>query len=654
MAQQGGSLRAPVDSRLDRAKKTARAAARTMAVVVAGAAALLTTSIAPVRAGDATTAGATATVPLFDGLGGHHAQGDDRLARGAALLRPGPRVPVRLQPRRGDPLVPPRGRARPEVRDGLVGHRARQRAAHQQPASCRPSARRPPGRRSTAAKRAGDGREPGRAGADRRAAERGTPTRSRRTASRSTRPTPTRCARVWKQYPDDADVGALFAESLMDLRPWDLWTADGQPQPGTEEILGDARERCSRAHPNHPLAHPPLHPRRRGVAPPGEGRRRRRPAARPHARARPPGPHAVAHRRAPRPLGAGDRRQRAGDRGRPRATASACPDQGFYRVYMAHNHHMLAFARDDERPQRAVALATIRGDGRPGSRRSWLQRERGLGRRLPDHAARGADAVRPLGRGPRRARSRPSSPDLAAHCGSTRRGVARAAQGDVAGREGRAGGVRARREAACRRTRPSATTRRPEILDVAEQPAGGRDPVPRAARTDEGIAALREAVARARTSCATTSRPTGSSRCATRSARRSCGAGRFAEAEAVYREDLQPAARQRLGALRTPPRAAGAEEGRRVGGGGAAIRRDLARGGREDKVALPLPARGVRRRGAARRPSAAPHEERARAGRAGRAPRDGYCSTRSAFHSPEPMLPNSTVPAIALPSTLPL
>src|SRR5262249_22529936 len=41
---------------------------------------------------------------------------------------------------------------------------------------------------------------------------------------------------VWKAYPGDADVGALFAESMMDLRPWDLWTGDGQPQPGTEEI----------------------------------------------------------------------------------------------------------------------------------------------------------------------------------------------------------------------------------------------------------------------------------------------------------------------------------------------------------------------------------------------------------------------------------
>ena len=29
--------------------------------------------------------------------------------------------------------------------------------------------------------------------------------------------------KVWQAYPNDPDVGVLFAESLMDLRPWDQW-----------------------------------------------------------------------------------------------------------------------------------------------------------------------------------------------------------------------------------------------------------------------------------------------------------------------------------------------------------------------------------------------------------------------------------------------
>lgn len=57
---------------------------------------------------------------------------------------------------------------------------------------------------------------------------------------------------VWKDFPNDADVGALFAESLMDLRPWDLWTIDKKPQPGTEEITAALASVLQLA-PLHPL-----------------------------------------------------------------------------------------------------------------------------------------------------------------------------------------------------------------------------------------------------------------------------------------------------------------------------------------------------------------------------------------------------------------
>lgn len=40
-----------------------------------------------------------------------------------------------------------------------------------------------------------------------------------------------------RKYPDDLDAAVLFAEAMMDLRPWDLWTVDGRPQPGTREIV---------------------------------------------------------------------------------------------------------------------------------------------------------------------------------------------------------------------------------------------------------------------------------------------------------------------------------------------------------------------------------------------------------------------------------
>jgi len=41
---------------------------------------------------------------------------------------------------------------------------------------------------------------------------------------------------VWKKYPNDKDVGALFAAAMMTLRPWDLWSPDGQPRPEEPEI----------------------------------------------------------------------------------------------------------------------------------------------------------------------------------------------------------------------------------------------------------------------------------------------------------------------------------------------------------------------------------------------------------------------------------
>jgi tetratricopeptide (TPR) repeat protein len=39
------------------------------------------------------------------------------------------------------------------------------------------------------------------------------------------------------KYPDDLDATTLYAESLMDLNPWSLWSLDGKPAENTEEIV---------------------------------------------------------------------------------------------------------------------------------------------------------------------------------------------------------------------------------------------------------------------------------------------------------------------------------------------------------------------------------------------------------------------------------
>jgi len=56
-----------------------------------------------------------------------------------------------------------------------------------------------------------------------------------------------------KKYPRDLDAATIFAESLMDLRPWNYWTRDGLPQEGTSEAI-DSLQRVIAANPKHPGA----------------------------------------------------------------------------------------------------------------------------------------------------------------------------------------------------------------------------------------------------------------------------------------------------------------------------------------------------------------------------------------------------------------
>jgi tetratricopeptide (TPR) repeat protein len=41
-----------------------------------------------------------------------------------------------------------------------------------------------------------------------------------------------------QKYPDDLDAATLYAESIMNLHPWKLWSHDGKPAEGTEEAIG--------------------------------------------------------------------------------------------------------------------------------------------------------------------------------------------------------------------------------------------------------------------------------------------------------------------------------------------------------------------------------------------------------------------------------
>ena len=58
---------------------------------------------------------------------------------------------------------------------------------------------------------------------------------------------------VYEEFPGDPDVAALFAEALMDLQPWDYWNDAGEPVGRTEEFVGII-ERALETHPLHPGA----------------------------------------------------------------------------------------------------------------------------------------------------------------------------------------------------------------------------------------------------------------------------------------------------------------------------------------------------------------------------------------------------------------
>jgi tetratricopeptide (TPR) repeat protein len=57
-------------------------------------------------------------------------------------------------------------------------------------------------------------------------------------------------AKLVKEFPDDLDAATLYAESMMNLHPWQLWLKDGKPNEGTEEIVA-VLESVLERDPNH-------------------------------------------------------------------------------------------------------------------------------------------------------------------------------------------------------------------------------------------------------------------------------------------------------------------------------------------------------------------------------------------------------------------
>ena len=58
---------------------------------------------------------------------------------------------------------------------------------------------------------------------------------------------------AYLRYPDDPEVGTMYADAVMNLRPWQLWKTDGTPEADTLELV-KVLEAVLRRHPNHPGA----------------------------------------------------------------------------------------------------------------------------------------------------------------------------------------------------------------------------------------------------------------------------------------------------------------------------------------------------------------------------------------------------------------
>ncbi len=149
-------------------------------------------------------------------------------------------------------------------------------------------------------------------------------------------------ADVFERFPQDADVATLYAEALMDTRPWDQWTKDGQPQPGTQQVL-EALETARRLDPEHPGAlHLTIHALEASPQP-----ERAREAA-DKLRALVPDAGHMVHM--PGHIDVRLGRWAEAAEANERAIAADTRynarrlDPGFWGFYMAHNRHFLAYA----------------------------------------------------------------------------------------------------------------------------------------------------------------------------------------------------------------------------------------------------------------------------------------------------------------------
>jgi tetratricopeptide (TPR) repeat protein len=293
---------------------------------------------------------------------------------------------------------------------------------------------------------------------------------------------------AWAAHPDDADVGALCAEALMDLHPWDLWTVDGQPKEGALEIVA-LLDSVLRLDPQHPCA---LHLYIHAVEASNDPGR----ALAAADRLRPLMPvsghmlHMPSHIDVL--LGHWDEAIACNQRSLA-ADAAYCavrPEQDFHHVYMAHNRQMLAFAAMMDGRQ---ALALEAADGVvPGVPEDYARRQTAF---IEPYLLIPYETYVRFGLWDR-ILSEPPPPDyllIKTALWHFMRGAAFAAQGQVAEAETEAARLH---EAAAKVPGDRMVSVNPahKILEIAQHVLGGEISY-RKGDVDAAVAALRQAVA---------------------------------------------------------------------------------------------------------------------------------------------------------------
>jgi tetratricopeptide (TPR) repeat protein len=169
---------------------------------------------------------------------------------------------------------------------------------------------------------------------------------------------------LWAAHPDDSDIGALYAEAMMVRRPWKLYDQQGRPTEDTPKIVATL-ERVLAADPAHPGAnHLYIHAVEPGAEPdralaaarrledlvPGSGHMLHMPS---HIYVQTGHWHESIEQNA--------RAMRADE-----AYLARSAEQGIQHMYMVHNAHMLAYsAMMVGREEDAMHAARAMWDGIP-------------------------------------------------------------------------------------------------------------------------------------------------------------------------------------------------------------------------------------------------------------------------------------------------